>query len=623
MYENLNIDSGTFSSKTDVLPITLSSDIPNEIKNKNYPIHIVISILIYVITFFAFYFLKFKSLHLKTDNLILFAGFFSSVILASILSKKFNYIKYHEYGKTLGKLFLSLLITLSALIIFFKLFKIQDRMPIYLAGALLWGFVTEVIYFIILGTKEISELAFIRLKKFSFKYLFFDLLILTFFCFFLVAANLVQYKDIMREIILVSMIFISWLISAFTTHRFLPLFISDTRWNAFGLQVQFYLKIFVLIILFLILLNPEFSTSINIIKALIGYTLVSALIYMFVFAEKLENKTDDATAKFLKTYNIKKPVIWSKGEILDSKYSYTGPNDFSVPHKIQFEYLKEYEDVFSVLNSMLDLKSFDTRKTIIIKSDEPNNISLQQPNSYQLFVNLHILNDQNSLNDYLRKIRNSLVEGGVFVGAFHPHLYRYNSFIKKYKFWLGNTFYFFDLIWKRVFPKLPITRDIYFAFKKDKDQAISLAEGLGRLVYTGYKIIDLAVVNHVVYFAAVKNEAPMPGRDSIYSPIIKLKRIGKGGKAIYVYKIRTMHPYSEYLQQYLIEISGYDSKEGKGKLKDDFRITFYGKILRKYWLDELPQLVNVLKGEMKIVGLRPLSRARYNEFPEDLKKERI
>ena len=375
----------------------------------------------------------------------------------------------------------------------------------------------------------------------------------------------------------------------------------------------------------MILLNPEFSTSINIIKALIGYTFVSSLISMFVFADKLENKTDDATTKFLKDHNIKKPVIWSRGEILNAKYSYIGlgSGDSTVTHNIQFEYLKEYDEVFSVLNNMLDLKSFDTRKTIIIKSDEPNNISLHLPNSYQLFVNLHILNDQNSLNDYLRKIRNSLVEGGVFVGAFHPHLYRYNSFIKKYKFWLGNTFYFFDLIWKRVFPKLPITREIYFAFKNDKDQAISLAEGLGRLVYTGYKIIDLAVVNHVVYFAAVKNEAPMPGRDSIYSPIIKLKRIGKGGKAIYVYKIRTMHPYSEYLQQYLIEISGYDSKEGKGKLKDDFRITFYGKILRKYWLDELPQLVNVLKGEMKIVGLRPLSRARYNEFPEDLKNERI
>ena len=154
MYENLNIDNETFSSKTDVLPITLSPDIPNEIKNQNYLIHIAISILIYVITFFVLYFLKFTSLHLETDNLKLLAGFLTSVMAASILSKKFNYIKHPDYGKTLGKLFLSLLITLSALIIFFKLFKIQDRMPIYLVGALSWGFVTEIFYFIILGTKE-------------------------------------------------------------------------------------------------------------------------------------------------------------------------------------------------------------------------------------------------------------------------------------------------------------------------------------------------------------------------------------------------------------------------------------------------------------------------------------
>jgi len=45
--------------------------------------------------------------------------------------------------------------------------------------------------------------------------------------------------------------------------------------------------------------------------------------------------------------------------------------------------------------------------------------------------------------------------------------------------------------------------------------------------------------------------------------------------------------------------------------------------MRRLWLDEFPQLINVLKGEMKLVGLRPISEVRYNEFPEDLKKERI
>ena len=622
---NLNIENETISSKTYTFPITLSPDIPKEIINQNYLIHIVVSALIYVVAFLAFYFLKFRSLQFDTDNLILFAGFICSVIVASTLSKKYNYIKHFEYTKTLGKLFISLLITLSVLIIFMKLFKIHNRMPIYLIGALLWGFVIETFYFIILGAKEKSAISFIRYKKISLKYLISDFLILAFFCFFLIAANLVQYNDIEREIILISMILIGWLISGSTTHMFLPLIISNSRWNAFGLQVQFYFKIFVLVLLFLILLNPEISTSINIIKTLIGYTLVSSLISMFVFADKVDNKTDEPTVKFLRTYDMKDPLVSYDGKRIGLKYSFTGVATTGplVKQNLGFEYLKEYKEVFSILDTMLNLTSFNTRKSLIIKSDDPNTISLQQPNSYQLFVNLHILNDQNNLNDYLRNIRNTLVEGGVFVGAFHPHLYRYNRFLKKYSFWIGNIFYFFDLIWKRVFPKLPFAREIYFTFRKGKDQAISLAEGLGRLVYTGYKILDLAVVNNVVYFAAVKNEDPMPGRDFLYNPIIKLKRIGKGGKAIYIYKIRTMYPYSEYIQQYLIEKVGYDSVQGKGKLRDDFRVTFYGKFLRKYWLDELPQLINVLKGEMKLIGLRPIGEVRYNEFPDDLKKERI
>lgn len=620
---NVHIKEITEGTENNTSLAVLYPSFSGDQKRKRYFINLTASLVIYTAVFIIFYFAEYSRSNRIFGNLIPLGLFIIALIIGGITSKKYYITNSDKFKKILTILYTSFIINLLVLVLFISIFRIMDLNWEFYFSVMFCATLVEASYFIIVNQKKITNADFFEYKNISFKYFIIDALILTFFCSIVILTNLISGPFNKKEVLLIGVIYSSWFMSAITTHKFLPQLVSISRWNAFGLQVQFYFKNFVLVLLFLILLNIEFSTSINIIKALIGYILVSSLISMFVFADKVENKIDDAARKFLKAHNIKEPVILSRGENIDKKYSYTGPNDFNVTHRIQFEYLKEYAEVFSVLNNMLDLSSFDTRKTIIIKSDEPNDISLHLCNAYQLFVNLHILNDQSNLNNYLRNIRSSLVDGGVFVGAFHPHLYRYNRFLKKYKFWIGNLFYFFDLIWKRVFPKLPITRAIYFAFKKDKDQAISLAEGLGRLVYTGYKIINLAVVNNVVYFAAVKDEDPMPERDFLYSPIIKLKRIGKNGEAIYVYKIRTMHPYSEYLQQYLIEKAGYDSVQGKGKLKDDFRVTFYGKLLRKYWLDEFPQLINVLKGEMKLIGLRPIGEVRFNEFPEDLKKERI
>jgi lipopolysaccharide/colanic/teichoic acid biosynthesis glycosyltransferase len=284
-----------------------------------------------------------------------------------------------------------------------------------------------------------------------------------------------------------------------------------------------------------------------------------------------------------------------------------------------FEYLKDYGEVFSVLNTMLDLKSFDTRKTLIIESDEPNNISTLQPDSEQLFVNLHILNDQIQLNEYILSARKALVYGGVFVGALLPHHYRYQRYLKTYSFWTANIFYFFDFMWKRVFPKLPITREIYFNFAKEKDRAISLAEGLGRLVYCGFKIIDLAAVDDVVYFAAVKNGLFTPVKKFFYSPIFKMKRIGEGGKNIYVYKLRTMYPYSEFIQDFVYK---HNSLEAGGKFKNDFRVPAWGRLFRKLWIDELPMLINWVKRDLKFVGVRPISMQYLSLYSKEHQERR-
>lgn len=82
------------------------------------------------------------------------------------------------------------------------------------------------------------------------------------------------------------------------------------------------------------------------------------------------------------------------------------------------------------------------------------------------------------------------------------------------------------------------------------------------------------------------------------------KRAGKDDKIFKIIKFRTMIPNAEKIQPRLNKINEADGPVFK--IADDPRFTKFGKILSKTGLDELPQLINVLKGEMSLVGPRPL-----------------
>jgi exopolysaccharide biosynthesis polyprenyl glycosylphosphotransferase len=85
--------------------------------------------------------------------------------------------------------------------------------------------------------------------------------------------------------------------------------------------------------------------------------------------------------------------------------------------------------------------------------------------------------------------------------------------------------------------------------------------------------------------------------------IFKQKRVGLRGRQFYIYKFRTMVQDAEELKEKLKSMNESDGPAFK--IKDDPRITRIGKILRKTSIDELPQLFNVLKGEMSLIGPRP------------------
>lgn len=86
--------------------------------------------------------------------------------------------------------------------------------------------------------------------------------------------------------------------------------------------------------------------------------------------------------------------------------------------------------------------------------------------------------------------------------------------------------------------------------------------------------------------------------------LFKQKRVGKNGKLFLMYKFRTMVKNAEQLKKDYLNFNEADGPVFK--IKDDPRFTKVGKYLAWVGLDELPQFINVLKGEMSIVGPRPL-----------------
>ena len=100
--------------------------------------------------------------------------------------------------------------------------------------------------------------------------------------------------------------------------------------------------------------------------------------------------------------------------------------------------------------------------------------------------------------------------------------------------------------------------------------------------------------------------------------MVKLERVSEGRK-IWVYKFRSMVKNAPELKETLGHLN--ERKNGPlFKIKNDPRLTKVGRLLRKFRLDEFPQLINVLKGELAVVGPRPREPREAALYPEEYKE---
>jgi len=227
-------------------------------------------------------------------------------------------------------------------------------------------------------------------------------------------------------------------------------------------------------------------------------------------------------------------------------------------------------------------------------------------------VNVHRINDIRRVNKFFEQANRLLVNGQYLVITMETKNARKQRLLNKFPKGFNWLYYSCDFVFKRIFPKWKPTRSFYFSITKGHNRVMSITEGLGRLICCGFEIVDYKRIGFQTCIIAKKVDEPAYDMQPTYGALIRLRRVGLKGKVFQVFKLRTMHPYSEYLQDFVFK--KYDLEDG-GKFRNDFRMTTWGTSFRKYWIDEFPMFMNVFRGEMKLVGVRPLSELLFQPLP--------
>lgn len=230
------------------------------------------------------------------------------------------------------------------------------------------------------------------------------------------------------------------------------------------------------------------------------------------------------------------------------------------------------------------------------------------------------LNDHYDLYKHLIDINAQLENGQCYIGRVdHVTGYEHSENRDKhitFSKWKKYTRFLIH----RVLPKLSITTSFYRYFTGGRNRRISKTEALGRLKHAGFDILETKQSRTELIFLVQKKSPPLTDSEPYYGALVRFQRIVKHGRKAGIFKFRTMYPYAEYIQDYVYEQN--DLATG-GKIKDDFRITVEGRFMRKYFIDELPMLINLLNGDIKLVGVRPLSSHYFSLYTDNMQTKRL
>lgn len=291
----------------------------------------------------------------------------------------------------------------------------------------------------------------------------------------------------------------------------------------------------------------------------------------------------------------------------DVKEMFIGTGQDSI--KLVYRWLMDHKDGFAPTTLLLSLKNNGGDPIPERPNGEPYHaIFVQRP--------LHTIYE---LDVFLANANKHLSQGGYLICNCRTSSVKKAVIYSRYPKGINRIYYGFHYLWHRVFPKIKILKPIYFAVTKGKNRTFHRVEILGRMYHAGFEVVYENTAHGEFRVIGRKIKEPITEGIPSSSPIAKLKRVGKNGKIITVYKFRTMYSYSEYIQEYVYQHRRLDKT---GKFYHDYRVNTIGALLRKTWLDELPMVINMLKGEMKLVGVRPLSRQFFGLYTPEMQELR-
>lgn len=591
-------------------------------REKFYWLKLIIDGILLVVSFLITYFFKRQHFQIEKNFQKFFVLLMVAWLLSTLFSKKFLRARTEDYFLQIKPFIISIiaLTSLVSLSIYILGWYNLSRFIVY--GTIALFLVLENLY-LSLRNYRLWKMGIIKSIPFSGVFFLIELLIIsaTFVLIYLYRKGTVKLKE--DYLVLLIGIFFIWFVASLLIHKF------EIKMNEKYLNVIFpFWKSEVIIVgliaYFIYFLNLASFSRFIILGSLLVFALAENLIVSIYFLNHRPRLAEDDPISFFRispiefdpetNIEVKAPENMAKYQIPRSRI-----NSNVLLKQLRTVYLSNFPDVFDLVAEQVDLKKIDISEAAVFYTRNPYNFEILKDNFLYLFLNIHKVNDFRRINHNFIRINQKLKKGGIYIGRFESKQQQRERYKETYPLIVARILLLLHFLFVRVLPKLPVLKKIYFFVTKGRGRAVSKAEILGRLVFCGFEILALEEINHQTWFIVKKVKAPNGQKNPSYGLVFKQKRIGRNKKVIYMLKLRTMHPYSEYIHQYVLENYPLDDS---GKVKDDFRVTGWGRVLRKLYLDEMPMLINWLKRNVKLVGVRPLSESFFNTYPKDLQKER-